>query len=126
MSFKFTKPTDSKITRGVQALLSDLGARAIGIKGFAYDAAVSVTIPSFADGGASTSSISLVNVTATGVAVGDSVLTADPTQALPTNAIFLGAYVSAADVVTFVFTNAAHTAVTGAAKTFTLVVADRT
>lgn len=93
-----------------------------GIKDFFIDAALSVTVPTIAD-----AESDVVAVAVTGVALGDAVLVANPTEALPTDCIFSGAYVSATDEVTFAFdTKEGGGGVTGAAKTFVLVVADRT
>jgi hypothetical protein len=90
------------------------------VKDLVFSTALSVTVPSITD-----PDIAKVDVTVTGVALGDSVLAADPTEALPTNARFQNAYVSATDTVTFVFGSEGGN-VTGAAKTFTVIIADRT
>ncbi len=93
-----------------------------GIKAIIADDSLSVTVPTIAD-----AESDLVAVTVTGVALGDAVLVANPTEALPTDCIFSGAYVSATDTVTFAFdTKEGGAGVTGAAKTFVLIVADRT
>jgi len=91
-----------------------------GVEVVNTDTALSVTVPSITD-----PDIAKVDVTVTGVALGDSVLTADPTEALPTNARFQGAYVSATDKITFVFGSEGGN-VTGAAKTFVVTWLDRT
>jgi len=109
------------LTKSIPHLLEDLFLNA-GIKDLIIDAALSVTVPTVAD-----AESDLVDVTVTGVALGDAVLVANPTEALPTDAIFSGAYVSATDTVTFAFdTKEGGTGITGAAKTFVLIVADRT
>lgn len=80
-----------------------------------YKAAVTVTTPSnsaLGDGLTATATV-------TGVRPGDVVL-ASPTTALPTSQTFTGAYVTANDTVTFAFE--AHAAVTGASRTFNVVV----
>lgn len=100
-----------------EALFLDLG-----IEDFISDTALEVTVPTIAD--AETDSVA---VAVTGVALGDSVLAADPIEALPTDCLFHGAYVSATDEVTFTFSaKEGGSGVTGAAVDFTLVVADRT
>jgi len=90
-----------------------------GIEDVIVDGALSVTVPSITD-----PDIAKVDVTVTGVALGDVVLGVSPTVALPTNCRFQSAYVSATDTVTFVFGSEGGN-VTGAAKTFALIVADR-
>jgi hypothetical protein len=107
------------ITKSIPHLLEDLFLNG-GIKDIIVNTALSVTVPSITD-----PDIAKVDVTVTGVAAGDSVLAADPTVALPTNARFQSAYVSATDTVTFVFGSEGGN-VTGAAKTFTVIIADRT
>ena len=90
------------------------------------DTSVSVTVPSIAD---SPSDITIVmesaNATVTGVSLGDTV-SAAPQTALPTDCHFLGAYVSAADTITFEFRATKNQPVTGAAVTFNLAIIDKT
>lgn len=115
----FTKSTTPDLTKSIPALVEDLFLT-LGVVGFAYDTALSVTVPSITD-----PDIAKVDVTVTGVKVAsDAVLFASPTVALPTNCRFQNAYVSADDTVTFVFGSEGGN-VTGAAKNFLLVVADR-
>src|SRR5262245_52027719 len=122
MATIFTKSSASPdLRQAVPQLVRQL-IQDFGIVGWAYDAALSVTIPTIAD-----AESDLVAVTVTGVAVGDVVMGVSPTEALPTDCIFSGAYVSAADTVTFAFdTKEGGSGVTGAAKTFAILIADRT
>ena len=119
MSTTFTKSTAPSLTKNVPARIEEL-ILSVGVVGWVYDTALSVTVPSITD-----PDIAKVDVTVTGVAAGDMVVAADPTVALPTNARFQNAYVSAADTVTFVFGSEGGN-VTGAAKTFTVLIADCT
>jgi hypothetical protein len=107
------------ITKSIPHLLEDLFLTG-SVKDLVFSTALSVTVPSITD-----PDIAKVDVTVTGVALGDSVLAADPTEALPTNCRFQSAYVSATNTVTFVFGSEGGN-VTGAAKTFTVIIADRT
>lgn len=105
-------------TRAVPSLVESLfgvgGSATLPIQ-HVYKAAVSVTTPSnsaLGDGLTATATV-------TGARPGDVVL-ASPTAALPTSQTFTGAYVLANDTVTFAFE--AHAAVTGAARTFNVIV----
>jgi len=82
-------------------------------------AQVTVAVPSITASGTANVGDGIVAATATvtGVAAGDIVI-ASPTAALPTNSVFVGAYVVAADTVTFEFSGRANLAVTGANRTF--------
>lgn len=80
------------------------------------DYAVTVTTPSQSD-----NNVDVVTATVTGVKLGDQIVSATPTTALPSNQHLLNAYVSAADTVTLVF-GGVGTA-TGASRVFNLVVA---
>lgn len=90
-----------------------------GVKAISKSAALSVTVPSITD-----PDIAKVDVTVSGVAVGDVILVA-PLVALPTNARLQGAFVTATDTITFVFGSEGGN-VTGAEKTFDVVIFDRT
>lgn len=90
-----------------------------GIKGISAKSAVTVAVPSITD-----PDIAKVDVDVAGVALGDVVLVA-PLAALPTNARLQGAFVTATDKVTFVFGSEGGS-VTGADKTFDIVIFDRT
>lgn len=100
-------------------IASELGSVG-GVLAVLANAALSVTIPSVTD-----PDVGSVAVTFTGAAVGDVVLAADPTEALPTNCLFTNAYVSATDTVTFTFASVGGN-ITGAAKTFAVIIGDRT
>jgi len=93
--------------------------RTAGVKAITATSATSVTVPSITD-----PDIAKVDVTVSGVAVGDMVLVA-PLEALPTNCRLQGAFVTATDTVTFVFGTEGGS-VTGAAKTFDILIFDRT
>lgn len=86
--------------------------------GFDVSTDVAVTVPSITD-----PDIAKVDVTVTGVAVGDFVLAA-PKEALPTNARLQGAFVTATNTVTVVFGSEGGN-VTGAAVDFDFLVFDR-
>jgi len=118
-----TKSTAPDLQRSVPHRLNEL-VLGVGVKGWIYDTALSVTVPSITDL-ANGTDIGNVAVTVTGVALGDVVLAANPTVALPANCRLVSAYVSATDTVTFVFCSDGGS-VTGAAKTFSVVVADLT
>lgn len=107
------------LTKSIQHINEDLVLNG-AVEDYIFNDALSVTVPSITDPDSAS-----VTETVTGVAVGDSVLAADPTEALPTNCLFQNAYVSATDTVTFTFTSVGGN-VTGAEKTFTVIVADRT
>lgn len=119
MSTTFTKSTKPDLSGSDVHRLFEL-VNGFGVVGWAYDSALSVTVPAITDPDSGH-----VDVTVTGVALGDVVVAANPTEALPANAHFVGAYVSAADTVTFEFQSEGGN-VTSAAATFCLLVADRT
>jgi hypothetical protein len=119
MATTFTKSTTPDLSGSDVHRVYEL-VNGFGVKGWAYDGALSVTVPAITD-----PDIAKVDVTVTGVALGDVVMAVSPTVALPTNARFQSAYVSAADTVTFVFGSEGGN-VTSAAKTFAILVADRT
>jgi len=83
-------------------------------------ASVTVAVPTLAAAEAGEAA----NATVTGAKIGDLVFAA-PTAALPTNAAFAGAFVVAADTVSYSFTNVGAAAVTGANRTFTTYVIHR-
>jgi hypothetical protein len=108
------------VTKSIVHSLEDLFLNStVGVKGF-FQASVAATTPSEAavDGTGS------VDVTVTGVALGDIVLGVGVTAALPTNQIYLGAQVSATNTVTLTF--GSNGVVTGASRTFKILVADVT
>lgn len=84
---------------------------------------VSVTTPTIGAPAASASLLATATATVTGAKVGDLVF-AQPLAALPANQVFVNAYVSATDTVTFVFA-AVGGAVTGAARNFHAAVLHR-
>lgn len=106
------------ISKSVQHVVRQFVVTA-GIKAVTKSSAVTVAVPSITD-----PDIAKVDVTVSGVALGDIVLVA-PLAALPTNARLQGAFVTATDTVTFVFGSEGGN-VTGANKTFDVVVLDRT
>lgn len=111
---------DADLTKSVPHITERLRLQA-GVKGYIVSSAASVAVPTIGTQHQS----GTVNVTVTGAALGDQVLVAAPTAALPTNAQLIGAFVSAADTVTLVYQAVGGT-VTGATKTHDIVVADRT
>ena len=120
MATTFTKSTAPDLTKSVPHIVESL-VTSLGIVGWVYDNALSVTVPSITD-----PDIAKVDVTVTGVKVSaDLVVAANPVVALPTNCRFQSAYVSADDTVTFVFGSEGGN-VTGAAKNFAVLIADRT
>lgn len=119
MSTVFTKSTAPDLTKSVPHRVNEL-VRGVGVKGWVYDTALSVTVPSITD-----PDDAHVDVTVTGVALGDVVLGCNPTVALPANCLLTGAYVSAADTVRVNFASEGGN-VTGAAKTFSILIADLT
>jgi hypothetical protein len=82
---------------------------------------VAVDLPSVAAGVSDT-----VQVTVTGVALGDLVLGVVPTTALTAGYHVLGAFVSGADTVQVFVRNDSGGTVDPASQTFTFIVADRT
>ena len=85
-------------------------------------ATVAVSVPTIAD-----AESDVVAETVTGVALGDAVLVANPVAALPTDAIFSGAYVSATDTISFAFdTKEGGAGVTGEDIDFIVIYLDRT
>jgi hypothetical protein len=87
-----------------------------------YSAVVEVTVPSIADAEADEVAVDVASAFSVSVAVGDHVLVA-PTEALPTNCLLAGAYVSATDEVTISFdTLEGGAGVTGAASDFRITV----
>lgn len=109
------------LTKSIPHRLHDLVVTG-AVEDFLFDTALAVTVPTIAD--AETDSVA---VAWTGVDLGDSVIAADPIEALPTDCLFHGAYVSDADEVTFTFSaKEGSSGVTGAAKDFTVIIADRT
>src|SRR4051794_12853115 len=126
MATTFTKSTTPDLTKSIQHRIEEL-ILTIGAVGWVYDNALAVVVPSTSAGGANTSVVTSVATTVTGVKVSaDAVVYANPVVALPSNCLFLGAYVSADDTVTFTFGSTANAAITGASKNFELLVADRT
>lgn len=132
MASSLTAPDSVNTAKSAQHLTENLvataAATAVGGKGFINSIALSVAVPSITASGSANvgEGTGSVGVTVTGVALGDLVLAAIPTAALPANCLLLGAYVSATDTVTITFGAAANTGVTGASKTFDIIVLDRT
>jgi hypothetical protein len=120
MALTSTKSTKPDLQKSVPHRVRELVV-GLGVVGFHYDPALSVTVPSIGTAGLGGS----VDVTVTGVALGDSVLAADPTAALPANCIMTGAHVVATNTVRFSYQAVGGT-VTGASTNHTLVIADRT
>jgi hypothetical protein len=126
MATVFTKSTTPDLGKSVVHRVEEL-VLTVGAVGWIYDHALSVTIPSVTGGVANTTAEGHVDVTVTGVKVaGDVVVYANPTVALPANCVFVGAVVVADDTVRFSFITTTAGAITGAAKTFEVLIADRT
>lgn len=98
----------------------------VTIKGiYMSPANVSVTVPSFAADTSDSVAVSVASAFSMQPAVGDAVI-ALPAEALPTNCLLAGAWVTATDEITVSFTSAEGGAVTGAAKNFKFLVIDLT
>lgn len=92
------------------------------INGFVVLTDLSVTIPTIADAENDFVEVTIGAASTYEVALGD-VVVASPTEALPTDCLYFGAYVSGADKITFTFgTKEGGTGVTGAAKTFQVLI----
>lgn len=92
------------------------------IRGFVVITNLSVTIPTIADAENDFVEVTLGASATYSPILGDTVI-ASPTEALPTDCLYFGAYVSAADKITFTFgTKEGGAGVTGAAKTFDVLI----
>lgn len=92
------------------------------IDGFVVIDDLSVTIPTIADAENDFVEVTIGASATYEVALGD-VVVASPTEALPTDCLYFGAYVSGADKITFTFgTKEGGSGVTGAAKTFNVLI----
>jgi len=114
------------LSKSIPALLEDLYLDTVNpVKGYFTDTE-SVTTPTWAAPPAGSSVSATANQSVPGVAVGDSVVSVSFSAALPANQLYAGSHVSAVDTVTHTFTSTAAGAVTGAARTIKVVVADQT
>jgi hypothetical protein len=96
------------------------------IKGIYMSGNVTVAVPTIADAEIDEVAVNVASAFTVQPAVGDAVF-AIPTEALPTSAIFCGAYVSGTDTITVSFAaKEGGSGVTGANKTFKFVVIDLT
>lgn len=111
---------------GVTKLGSDALDRAT-IKGiYLSPANVSVTVPTIADPETDSVAVDVASAFSVSVAVGDAVI-AMPQEALPTDCLLLGCYVTATDQITVTFSaKEGGSGVTGAAKSFKFLVIDLT
>lgn len=99
---------------------------ASAIKGMYQSGNVAVTIPTIADAEISEVAVDVSGAFTMQPAIGDQVLV-NPSEALPTDCILCGAYVSATDQVTISFAaKEGGSGVTGAAKNFKMLVIDMT
>jgi hypothetical protein len=97
------------------------------IKGFYMTpAVVAVTVPTIADPETDSVAVDVSSAFSMQPAVGDAVI-AIPMEALPTDCLLLGAYVTATDEITVTFSaKEGGSGVTGAAKNFKFLVIDLT
>jgi hypothetical protein len=110
------------IDKSAQHVVEDLVLEA-GVKEFLFIDSVASANPTDTTALANASSIVTAAVVATGVEVGDSVVGIAYESGLAANQLILGAYVSAADVITLVIGNVVNTSVTTTAVTASYIVA---
>lgn len=92
------------------------------VRGFVVITGLSVTIPTIADAETDAVEVTVGSAATYAVISGDTVV-ASPTETLPTDCIYFGAYVSGADKITFTFgAKEGGAGVTGAAKTFDVLI----
>lgn len=101
-------------------------AEGLEIKGWYVSGTVAVAVPTIADAEADVVAVDLASALTFAPAVGDVVI-AIPLEALPTDCLLNGAYVSATDTVSVSFgTKEGGSGVTGANKNFKFVFIDLT
>ena len=123
--FKTTNSAEEVTVPNSFAAGSDATDR-VTLKGiYMTPANVAVTIPSYAADTCDSVAVSVAAALSMAPAVGDAVI-AMPQEALPTNCVLTGAYVTNTDEITVTFASAEAGGVTGAAKNFKFLIFDVT